>query len=271
MGESKHECQYCSASFGMDSNQDSDSSCCKECAQIHKLALAVMDYCKEREGFSPAQKRNEKTTWALSEIKQILNAYRFIVGPSLTLMSSLYRIHPRGELEILYFDLKDAEVHREREAHKTFFDRVYYFIRLAYGDGDCPMSISYLQDLFLKNELSYFWLVKEADGKEARFKTFPVMKKLDKMTKALKKGKETVKEAEDSEESLFLQAGEPLPSEDMNFSRLCRAAKSAYLIYCAFACALGEREIPSFETDPALLEAMNEIIIHKTASEFLVF
>lgn len=271
MGESKHECQYCSASFETDNNLDSDLSCCKECAQIHKLALAIKDYCKEREGFRPVLERSEETRRVLGEIKQILNAYRFIIGPSLTLMSSLYRIHPRGELEILYFDLKDAEVQREREAHKTFFDRVYYFIRLAYGDADCPMSISYLQNLFSENELSYLWLVKEIDGKEARFKTFPVMKKLDKMTKALKKGKETVKEAEDSEESLFLQAGEPLPSEDMNFSRLCRAAKSAYLIYCAFACALGEREIPSFGTDPALLEAMNEVIVHKTATEFLVF
>ncbi len=271
MGETKRQCQYCSAFCRRDDELDPSQSFCKECAQVHKLALAIKEYCKEREGFVLAEKRDEGTSRILNEIKKTINAYRFIVAPSLMLMDSLYRIHPRGELEILYFDRKDEEVRREREAHKIFFDRVYCFVRLAFMDSAIPMSISYLQELFMKEELSCPWLVKEVEGKEARFKSFPVTKKLEKMIKVLRKGKETVKEAENSEESLFLQAGKPLPGETMNFSRLCRAAKSAYCIYCAFACALGEREIPSFETNPALLKAMNEVIVHKNADEFLCF
>ena len=262
------ECRYCSAPFEVGSECGYEPICCDECAQIHKLAKAIEKYCQEWRISSLVNERNEATVLAAKEIKKILLAYRYIVAPSLSLMSSFYDAHPRGELEILYFDRRDEKVLKQKEAHKIFFERVYRFVKRAFEGEDCPMSIAYLKNLFAKRELSTIWLSIGKEGEKTKGKTFQVMRKLEKLTKVLKKGELIAREAENAEESLFLQAGEPFPSEPMTFYRLRRAASSAYCIYCAFACALGEFEAPTFDMDPSLLESMGKIADDKVSNNF---
>ncbi len=271
MGEIKRECRYCSAPFEEEEGSSFHLPCCKECKPIHKLALLLEDYCKQSQTPFRVMGIDDETKAKLREIKEILIVYRYLIHPCLAFMSSLYSSYPRGELEFLYLDRKEEGVLRLKDAHKILFDRVYFFLKRAYGDERTETSILSLKKFFSERDLSSLKLYVKENKTEISVKPFPVIKRLEKMTRVLQRGEAVAEEAKGWEETLFLQAGEPLPSEKASFARLSRASIGGFYIYLAFACALGENEMPSLEINPRLLETMDKMIVEKEPSDLFVF
>ncbi len=272
MNKRRQECHYCSELFKDGGVSGEGLLCCHECAPIQKLALALKTYCpKPGEPSFRVEGRGEKELILLSEIKKILCAYEFMIAPSLSSMSSIYSSCPRGELEILYLDEKEEATLQRKQAHKIYFDRVYWFLRRAFGDESCPMSIAYLRKLFLESGFPSLEIYKKEGKGERKVKPFPALERIGAMKRVLRRGEAVAEEARSWEEGLFLQAGEAMPSEDYSFSRLKRACESAFYIYCAFVCALGESKLPSLERNAALLETMEKIILRHEPSDTMAF